>query len=120
MDPHALIFMHFVFSLCGFQHFQRAGNKHFGLFDSTWFVIVTFSTVGYGDVVPDIWPTKTYMMIVIGAAFIVLPNQVIAYIYITSHIPYNYCSINFTFYAVDTIWNAKLLIYSRLLRMLNL
>ena len=64
------------FSVCGFQHFQRGGNKHFGLFESLWFVIVTFSTVGYGDVAPDIWPSKTFMMCVIIAVFIVLPTQV--------------------------------------------
>lgn len=46
------------------------------LFDSLWYVIVTFSTVGYGDLVPDIWLSKLFMMCLIGAIFIVLPSQV--------------------------------------------
>jgi len=65
-----------VFSVCGIQHLQRGGYQQFTLFDSLWFVIVTFSTVGYGDVCPDIWPSKLFMMLLIGAAIIVLPSQV--------------------------------------------
>ena len=38
--------------------------------------MVTFSTVGYGDYVPDIWPSQLYMVVMIGVALIVLPTQV--------------------------------------------
>lgn len=39
-------------------------------------MVVTFSTVGYGDLVPDIWPSQLYMVIMICVALIVLPTQV--------------------------------------------
>ncbi|XP_016844675.1 potassium channel subfamily T member 2 isoform X3 [Nasonia vitripennis] len=62
-------------SVCGIQHFQRAGHRHLNLFQSTYFVVVTFSTVGYGDFVPDIWPSQLFMVIMICVALIVLPTQ---------------------------------------------
>ncbi|KAI8430833.1 hypothetical protein MSG28_000986 [Choristoneura fumiferana] len=61
--------------VCGIQHFQRAGHRHLNLFQATYFVVVTFSTVGYGDFVPDIWPSQLYMVIMIGVALVVLPTQ---------------------------------------------
>ena len=65
-----------VCSVCGIQHLQRGGLQQFSLFNALWYVVVTFSTVGYGDFAPDIWPSKLFMIILIGAAFIVLPTQV--------------------------------------------
>lgn len=62
--------------MCGIQHFQRAGHRHLNLFQATYYVVVTFSTVGYGDFVPDIWPSQLYMVIMICVALIVLPTQV--------------------------------------------
>uniref|UniRef100_A0A336LPM5 CSON000335 protein n=1 Tax=Culicoides sonorensis TaxID=179676 RepID=A0A336LPM5_CULSO len=62
-------------SVCGIQHFQRAGHRHLNLFQSVYYVVVTFSTVGYGDFVPDIWPSQLYMVIMICVALIVLPTQ---------------------------------------------
>ncbi|XP_059472651.1 potassium channel subfamily T member 2 isoform X5 [Neocloeon triangulifer] len=62
-------------SVCGVQHFQRAGHRHLNLFQSMYYVVVTFSTVGYGDFVPDIWPSQLYMVIMICVALIVLPTQ---------------------------------------------
>ncbi|XP_038216273.1 potassium channel subfamily T member 2 isoform X3 [Zerene cesonia] len=62
-------------SVCGIQHFQRAGHRHLNLFQATYFVVVTFSTVGYGDFVPDIWPSQLFMVIMIGVALVVLPTQ---------------------------------------------
>ncbi|KAJ9576312.1 hypothetical protein L9F63_006812, partial [Diploptera punctata] len=62
-------------NVCGIQHFQRAGHRHLNLFQSTYYVVVTFSTVGYGDFVPDIWPSQLYMVIMICVALIVLPTQ---------------------------------------------
>ncbi|XP_043217025.1 potassium channel subfamily T member 2-like isoform X2 [Amphibalanus amphitrite] len=62
-------------SVCGIQHFQRAGHRHLNIFQASYFVIVTFSTVGYGDFVPDIWPSQLFMVIMICVALIVLPTQ---------------------------------------------
>lgn len=72
-----------VCSVCGIQHFQRAGHRHLNLFQSTYYVVVTFSTVGYGDFVPDIWPSQLYMVIMICVALIVLPTQVSKSVYVT-------------------------------------
>ncbi|PRD22844.1 UNVERIFIED_CONTAM: Potassium channel subfamily T member 2 [Trichonephila clavipes] len=62
-------------SVCGFQHFQRAGVEHVNLFASLYFVVVTFSTVGYGDYKPDNWPSQLFMVVMICVALIVLPTQ---------------------------------------------
>lgn len=60
---------------CGIQHLERAG-RHLNLFDSLYFCIVTFSTVGYGDVTPQIWPSQLLVVILICVALVVLPLQV--------------------------------------------
>lgn len=73
---HNFLFFSHTRSVCGIQHFQRAGHRHLNLFQSTYYVVVTFSTVGYGDFVPDIWPSQLYMVIMICVALIVLPTQV--------------------------------------------
>ncbi|XP_067877132.1 potassium channel subfamily T member 2-like [Heterodontus francisci] len=60
--------------ICGIQHLERAGNN-LTLFDSLYFCIVTFSTVGFGDVTPRIWPSQLLVVIMICVALIVLPIQ---------------------------------------------
>lgn len=60
---------------CGIQHLERAGEK-LSLFKSFYFCIVTFSTVGYGDVTPKIWPSQLLVVIMICVALVVLPLQV--------------------------------------------
>jgi len=37
---------------------------------------VTFSTVGYGDVTPQIWPSQLLVVFLICVALVVLPLQV--------------------------------------------
>uniref|UniRef100_A0A8C1U5L5 Potassium channel, subfamily T, member 2 n=1 Tax=Cyprinus carpio TaxID=7962 RepID=A0A8C1U5L5_CYPCA len=59
--------------ICGVEHLQRAGTK-VTVFDS-FYCIVTFSTVGFGDVIPDIWASKLLVVILIFVALVVLPIQ---------------------------------------------
>lgn len=68
----------FVYSTCGIQHLERAG-KNLSLFTSFYFCIVTFSTVGFGDVTPRIWPSQLLVVIMICVALVVLPLQVQRY-----------------------------------------
>ncbi|KAG9279041.1 potassium channel subfamily T member 2-like [Astyanax mexicanus] len=63
-----------VLVICGIQHLERAGNN-LTLFDSLYFCVVTFSTVGFGDVTPQIWPSQLLVVIMICVALIVLPIQ---------------------------------------------
>lgn len=60
---------------CGIQHLERAG-ENLSLLTSFYFCIVTFSTVGYGDVTPKIWPSQLLVVIMICVALVVLPLQV--------------------------------------------
>lgn len=62
-------------STCGIQHLERAG-ENLSLLTSFYFCIVTFSTVGYGDVTPKIWPSQLLVVVMICVALVVLPLQV--------------------------------------------
>ncbi|CAF0855636.1 unnamed protein product, partial [Brachionus calyciflorus] len=63
-------------SSCGFQHLQRAiPKKSISLFDSLYYIIITFSTVGYGDITPSAWPAKLFMGVIIIVALVVVPTQ---------------------------------------------
>lgn len=46
------------------------------LLTSFYFCIVTFSTVGFGDVTPKIWPSQLLVVILICVTLVVLPLQV--------------------------------------------
>ncbi|KAH3877237.1 hypothetical protein DPMN_001099, partial [Dreissena polymorpha] len=68
-------------TVCGIEHIQRASaQQKLTLFQSIYFTIVTFSTVGYGDILPDIWPSQlfTIAMICVAVAFIPMQIQTIA------------------------------------------
>ena len=39
-------------------------------------MVVTFSTVGYGEFTPSDWPAQTFVMIMIACALILLPVEV--------------------------------------------
>ncbi|XP_063407916.1 potassium channel subfamily T member 1-like isoform X3 [Mytilus trossulus] len=68
----------FIFTtICGIQHIQRGSEgKQLSLFESVYFVIVTFSTVGYGDISPDTWLGQLFMMFMICFAFAFVPRQI--------------------------------------------
>ncbi|XP_054980058.1 potassium channel subfamily T member 1 isoform X1 [Sorex araneus] len=59
---------------CGIQHLERAG-ENLSLLTSFYFCIVTFSTVGYGDVTPKIWPSQLLVVVMICVALVALPLQ---------------------------------------------
>ncbi|KAK6183676.1 hypothetical protein SNE40_011106 [Patella caerulea] len=63
-------------TICGIQHIQRGSEeKSLTMFESMYFVVVTFSTVGYGDISPDIWLGQLFMFVMIIVAFTFIPRQ---------------------------------------------
>ncbi|CAG5135349.1 unnamed protein product, partial [Candidula unifasciata] len=63
-------------TICGIQHIQRgSADRPLNLFEAVYFVIVTLSTVGYGDISPDIWLGQLFMIIMICIAFSFIPRQ---------------------------------------------
>ncbi|XP_033642765.1 potassium channel subfamily T member 2-like isoform X2 [Asterias rubens] len=84
--PHSALSQQLMILLCtllcliftswmGIQHLERAAEKGMSVFHALYFTFVTFSTVGYGDIQVDIWPSQLYIMIMISAALVVLPVQ---------------------------------------------
>ncbi|XP_072016515.1 potassium channel subfamily T member 1-like isoform X1 [Amphiura filiformis] len=71
--------------MCGVEHLERADSKedHFDLFEAMYFTVVTFSTVGYGDLKVEIWPSRLFIMIMIGVALKQVPLQLEGLAYIT-------------------------------------
>uniref|UniRef100_A0A0K0FKT9 Potassium channel subfamily T member 1 (inferred by orthology to a human protein) n=1 Tax=Strongyloides venezuelensis TaxID=75913 RepID=A0A0K0FKT9_STRVS len=61
---------------CAIEHLQRAGKNKLDLFTSFYFIIVTFSTVGYGDVIVDTKFTRLIVVSLIVAAIIIIPSKV--------------------------------------------
>ncbi|XP_025092879.1 potassium channel subfamily T member 2-like isoform X2 [Pomacea canaliculata] len=63
-------------TICGIQHIQRSSSERpLTIFESVYYVIVTFSTVGYGDISPDIWLGQLFMIVMICVAFAFIPKQ---------------------------------------------
>eukprot|EP00117_Sycon_ciliatum_P022417 scpid78915/ scgid5667/ Potassium channel subfamily T member 1; KCa4.1 len=70
-------------STCFIHHLQRV-DVPWDLFESFWFVIVTITTVGYGDISPSRWPGQLYVIIMILASLYTLPVQV-SHVWIHQH-----------------------------------
>ncbi|XP_033098187.1 potassium channel subfamily T member 2-like isoform X2 [Anneissia japonica] len=60
---------------CGIHHLERAGQSDMSVFEALYFTVVTFSTVGYGDIKVEIWPSQLFVILMIAAALVVLPVQ---------------------------------------------
>ena len=54
---------------------MASDHENFNMFNSVWFVVVTFSTVGYGDAYPTMMTSKTIIMGIIGVAVCVMPAK---------------------------------------------
>ncbi|XP_055894964.1 potassium channel subfamily T member 2-like isoform X1 [Biomphalaria glabrata] len=64
-------------TICTIQHIQRGSSSaNFTIFESFYFVVVTFSTVGYGDFSPDTWLGRLFMILTIALAFVFIPSQI--------------------------------------------
>eukprot|EP00055_Hartaetosiga_balthica_P017447 m.117155 g.117155 ORF g.117155 m.117155 type:complete len:1593 (+) comp9318_c2_seq3:129-4907(+) len=61
-------------SMCGVELLERS-NGDYNLFSSLWFVFVTFSTVGYGDISPQTMLGQLFVMGMIIVALAILPTQ---------------------------------------------
>uniref|UniRef100_T1JA22 RCK N-terminal domain-containing protein n=1 Tax=Strigamia maritima TaxID=126957 RepID=T1JA22_STRMM len=62
-------------AICGFEHIQRVGCRRYNFFESSYFVAITLTTVGYGDLFPDVWLSKLYMVLMILIALAVMPKK---------------------------------------------
>ncbi|XP_075240566.1 potassium channel subfamily T member 2-like isoform X2 [Convolutriloba macropyga] len=81
LTKHLINLLSFIFCLgftcvCGINYLERTQEKdEFDLFNSFWFVMVTFSTVGYGDVTPIWWLSKLFVVVTICLALSLIPIQ---------------------------------------------
>ncbi|GMT05080.1 hypothetical protein PENTCL1PPCAC_27254, partial [Pristionchus entomophagus] len=66
--------------MCSMEHLMRGGDRPIDLWTSFYFVMVTLSTVGYGDVCPNTWHSQLVIVIIICIVLAVMPSQVEALI----------------------------------------
>ncbi|XP_030853581.1 potassium channel subfamily T member 1 [Strongylocentrotus purpuratus] len=82
LSQRVMILFSFILCLiftcaCGMHHLERGDISTNGMsfFHAFYFTIVTFSTVGYGDIEVRIWPSQLYVIIMICSALVILPIQ---------------------------------------------
>ncbi|GMT31709.1 hypothetical protein PFISCL1PPCAC_23006, partial [Pristionchus fissidentatus] len=66
--------------MCSMEHLMRGGDRPIDLWTSFYFVMVTLSTVGYGDICPNTWHSQLVIVIIICIVLAVMPSQVEALI----------------------------------------
>ncbi|XP_062514893.1 potassium channel subfamily T member 2-like isoform X2 [Corticium candelabrum] len=69
-------------SACTIHHLQKVDKpgERWDFFVSIWFIVVTFSTVGYGKIAPEMWSSRLFVIIIIIVALVVVPKQVNDYL----------------------------------------
>ncbi|XP_063720969.1 potassium channel subfamily T member 1-like [Symsagittifera roscoffensis] len=81
LTKHLVNLLSFIFCLgftcvCGINYLERTQkDDQFDMFNSFWFVMVTFSTVGYGDLTPLWWLSKLFVVVTICLALSLIPIQ---------------------------------------------
>ncbi|CAO3675660.1 unnamed protein product [Rhizopus microsporus] len=84
-DPLSTKLIHLVSTLivllyngtCAFQYTEATyGHESYTILDSLYVVMVTLSTVGYGDITPDNQWSRVVMMLLIVIALVVLPGLI--------------------------------------------
>eukprot|EP00760_Papus_ankaliazontas_P027618 PhM_4_TR3405/c0_g1_i1/m.106558/K04946/KCNT1; potassium channel subfamily T member 1 len=59
-----------------YQVVESFSASHVSFFDSTYFTIVTFSTVGYGDITPNSRLGRAVLLVIISLAVVFLPQTI--------------------------------------------
>eukprot|EP01135_Chromosphaera_perkinsii_P001935 Nk52_evm2s213 gene=Nk52_evmTU2s213 len=71
---------------CGINYIETVSTERDGdlsMYEAFWFIVVTYSTVGYGDITPESWEGKFFVMFLIILILIILPSQLDALLAVT-------------------------------------
>lgn len=82
----ANIFVLLYFGACSFNYFETqfptnkravlGSNSRLSLMDTFYFMVITMTTVGYGDIVPTTFSGQIVIIILIGAGLVIIPKLV--------------------------------------------
>ena len=59
-----------------FSDASVSGDNHITFDEALYFVVVTFTTVGYGDMLPTAHGSRAMMVVFIMVAFTIIPSRV--------------------------------------------